>query len=132
MKGAIGEDLIASILVIMLLFIFILSAFQLYSNYISETVFIEQQRTASSIAEYIFLNNATIPLSQTKKILNPVNRTNIKVEIRNLETDQIEDSINNIENELETQTASSSLAVLLYDDINDKYYPGKVNVYVAR
>ena len=53
-KGIVGEELFASVLIVVLTFIFIISLHGFYSNYLSKQSQVESDRIASSISEKIF------------------------------------------------------------------------------
>ena len=126
LKGLAGEELPAALFAIILLLIFLTSSLAAYSNYYSRAGFIEQERIASSLAQKILSDSQGV-VSNPDSVLAQHELQNARIELRNLETGQTwaRGSIEGLRD-----VAASSLALLI--ESGEKYYPGRVDVYVGK
>ncbi|MEM5772472.1 MAG: hypothetical protein QXO19_03280 [Candidatus Aenigmatarchaeota archaeon] len=125
-KGLIGEDIFATIFVIILIFVLIISINNIYVTYLNFQDIFERDRTAFSIAKYIYLtNNGVIDI---QKISNCNNWNYEKVYIE-FYVDGIKKNScpSNIP---ETEIVSRSMPINFIE--NGNYKPGKVVVYVSK
>ena len=115
------EDIPAAMFTIVLIFVFLLSVFMMYSNYLSQVSMIEQKRAASSIAEKIFFDSGGV----ISGLSGFENSTSVKVKLINLETgsEAIQGSNGNV------SVMSASLAITIFQ--GGKYYPGRLEVYAG-
>ncbi len=123
MKG-VSEDVPATLFVVILLVVFLLSVLHTHGNYFGSVNFIQQKRIASSVAEDISL--LTSAVENPDDFVKQFDKTGVIVEIINEGTGRISKS----SQKTFTRTAAVSSAALLIKEGNI-FYPARVDVYVG-
>ncbi|MFQ5647627.1 MAG: hypothetical protein ACE5FW_00135 [Candidatus Aenigmatarchaeota archaeon] len=127
LKGLAGEELPATLFAIILLFVFLGATLVSYSNFYSRAAFIEQERTASSLAQKILAETGGI-VTSPQAFLDQYKLQNTRINITDLDTGFVWSSPGSTEG-LES-VAASSLALLIGS--GSAYHPGRVDVYVGK
>jgi len=125
-KGVVGEDLLTTILTIILLMGFIFSIFHFYGNYFDDMDLVERERVATSVAEKIYLDNEGVLFSDSVQGVADVagDFENMWINITNLKTGKSYTAGN-----FKDQVSVGSVVMLLVDD--GEYFPSRVDVYVS-
>ncbi len=129
MKG-ISEDVPATLFVVLLLVVFILSVLHTHGNYFGSVNFIQQKRIASSVAENISLMTKVVDMDPQTFVDQFKDKLGIVVELNN--TDPPSKIYPSGDKNSFTKTAAVSSAALLIRDIDDgEFHPARVDVYVG-
>lgn len=124
-KGMFGEELPATLMTVILLFIFITASISMYTGFFQKMGIVERERAASSMTEFAFYSGAR---DADNIIAIFENRTGIRAVITDLETNGIR-SVGSIENA--SSASVSSVPIMLYDSAEGRYHLGRVDAYVG-
>ena len=126
-KGIVGEELFATLIVIVLIFVFVFSIVGIYNKYIGGQQFLYNERVASSIAERIYFdNNGVIAEGSCESILSKYGFQNITKTIT-----YYKDGQKTCSSGILTAQVSKSVASLPLLVTDGKFYPAVLIVEVG-
>lgn len=124
-KGIFGEELPATMMTVILLFIFMAASISMYTGFFQKMGIVERERAASSVTEFIFFSG----LKDTASIMAIVeNRTGIMLTLTDLET-RASWSMGSIENA--SSASVSSVPIMLYNSTEGRMHLARVDAYVG-
>ncbi len=128
LKGIVGEELFAVIIVIILIFVFVFSTISIYNKYISGQQLLYAERVASSLAEKVYFeNNGVIAESACQSIVNKYNLTDISVNIT-----YFKDGIKGCGITNENSSVSKAVATLPLLVTDGTFYPAIITVEAGK
>jgi hypothetical protein len=124
-KGIFGEELPATLLTVILLFIFIAASISMYTGFFQRMGLVERERAASSMTEFVFFSG----MQDADSIIAMFdNKTGTRVVVTDLETSKVS-SIGSIENA--SSASVSSVPLLLYDPAEGRMHLGRMDAHVS-
>ncbi len=127
-KGIVGEELFATLIVIILIFVFVFSVNGIYDKYIQGQNLLYYERFATSLAERIYFdNNGVIAESACQNIVNKYNLTDVSVNIT-----YFRDGIKNCGIANANPGVSKAVATLPFLITNGTFYPAIITVEAGK
>lgn len=127
-KGIVGEELFATLIVIILIFVFVFSVNGIYDKYIQGQNLLYSERFASSLAERIYFdNNGIISEGSCQSILKKYNLTDVGIKITYYKNGAQECGFSNFAGDNSKAVATLPLLVT-----NGTFYPAIISVEAGK